>query len=700
MAPDARFEKGMLLPPVLQGALQMRSFDGRTFKLRLTNVGAAADANVELACADGWAEALVTFPTRHPISIAGARAQAHPGHLPPWRLVLDAAAPADALVAAEIDGKRLEATRHGFRAVELFGGPAAAPRYTYTPIAELEVRQFRPDGRVQLERNIYGVVVDYSPPVRTRGSDCMSSIRIVDPTCSSNEDALQLNLFKAHPYVPHVGAVVRVHRALMQFNKPPPIDGGPPPRFATNTSAGRGPAGTTTSVHCLAINDCEIEQPQAKAFVVVSPGALPGPGTAAAAVVDAYDTERVRELQRWSRALFSDSERSAAFLRTTRQYMRTLSEVNWQLEGAADKSVYVDLVCRVDTLSDHPPATHPRTQPCGTLTDGSLAHLPGCSEPASSVDLWLENVGNNFSAHGSSAGMLEQLQRAARAMAEAGLELWVRARAVRAFASDGLPRRPIAVLNSKSRLAILPEYHADVQAARLRLMAAATSAAERRLLPPPPPGPLLASVFGAQAAHTPILNGSPTAHCHESMDPMTSLGALLREPAECSRWRVQARVAAVLPDSPLEIARAHCAACGQLCVRGPAGSETAEAPCAWACAACGERGAADLRWEYRAAIILEDSACLLTVLVCGEQARALFAPKAAAAGAQDADKAQPCARQLAARVSALCRVPLIDVCVQSYERKHALRTSPDEQRRCARARHFQLFDTVLAPGVV
>lgn len=701
------------LPAVLRGALQLRSFDGRTFKLRLTNVGDAADANIELVCADGWEKGLVTFPTRHPISVVGARAEPHASHLPPWRLVLDASAPDGALVTAEINGKRLELTRDGFRAIDLFGaadaaGPActvaaaegaggAAPRYTYTPIAELERRQFWPNGKVMLERNVYGVVVDYSPPVKTRGADHMSSLRIVDPTCATSDEGLQLNLFKAHAYVPHVGAVVRVHRCQVQFKSA--AGDAPAPRFASNTPAGRGAAGTTTSVHCLAIyDDRAAGRPQAKAFVVAGPGAgSDGAGPPAPVHVDAYDSGRVLELQRWSQALLSDSARASAFL-TTRQYQRTLSEVRWQLE-AEGGAEFVDLVCRVDSLSAHPPATHPRAQPCGTLTDGTLARIPACSEPARSVDLWLENASGSR-AFAQAAPMLQQLQLAGRAMADEGLELWVRARSVRVFASLGPPRRPTAVLGNYSKLTVLPEHHVDVQAARARLAAAAAaSATERRLLLPPPPPPLAAP--GGARVPTPIAPGSATSHQHAAVAPASSLGALLHERSACSRWRVQARVAAVLPDSPLDIARARCAGCGEPCARVAAPLAPAAALAGWACAACGERGPADVRWEYRASLILEDSACVLTVLVCGEQARALFAPESAAGrDAETAAAAQPCAQHLAARVGALRRGPLLDLCVQSYEHKRALRYSPDEEVRCARVRHFQLFDTVLAqPGL-
>ncbi|KAG8459639.1 hypothetical protein KFE25_000995 [Diacronema lutheri] len=739
------------LPPLLLGALQLRSFDGRACKLRLTNVEAAADANIELVCADGWEEGVGALPIRQPFAIAGARVEPHAAHLPPWRLVLDASAPANALVVVEAAGKRIEVRRDGVRATDLFGGGSArararggAPpdggataRYEYTPIAALTARQYGPDGRVLLERNVYGVVIDYAPPVRTKGMDMMSSLRIVDPTCASSEHGLQLNLFRAHPYVPHVGAVVRVHRALLQPKAAPPAGAPPAPSYATNTSCGRGRAGTTTSVHCLALDERGANEPQAAARVVSCPSAPPG--AIATVRVDAHDTRRVGELQQWARELLSDPDRARSFL-AARQYQRTLAEVPWALE--MECGTFVDLVCRVDSVSAHPPATHPRTQPCGSMSDNTIARLPECAHSARSVDLWLDD-----SAH--AASLLEQLQHAARTMADVGLELWVRARSVRVFATHGPPRRAAAVLVGNSRLAVLPHYHIDVRAASARLVAAAAHARadEGRTTPPWQQAP--PSLHRAAGAGVPIALGSPTAHAHVGLEPVTSLGRLTRDAAPRARWRVQARVAAVLPDAPREIARARCAACGGRCAlaaadargddargdaREPHGCDVTQsalhrhadvtshacdvtqsaAPSAWACDACGERAAEQLRWEYRAALLLEDSACVLAVLVSGEQARTLFArePRAerAPGGARDGGAIggdgggggiggfdqPPCARDLAARVAALCSSALVDVCVQAYEHKRARCSSPNGERRCARVRHFQLFDTVLA----
>ncbi|KAJ1619883.1 hypothetical protein T492DRAFT_889651, partial [Pavlovales sp. CCMP2436] len=253
------------LPHAIQAAIQLRSHDGRVLKLRLTNVDGAALYNIELRCADGWGAGVVELPCKHMVTIVGARAEPNIMNLPPWRLVLDARAPADALVVAEYEGKRIEVRREGVQNLDLFGGGPSdgagggrpsgtpAPRYAYTPCAELARPIFLPTGKESRERNLYGIVADYAPAAKTKGTDMMSWIRVVDETCTSSDEGLQLNLFKGHGYVPHVGAVVRVHRVLMQSR--PRGGDSDVSLFASNTSAARGSLGTTTSVHCLAIDE-------------------------------------------------------------------------------------------------------------------------------------------------------------------------------------------------------------------------------------------------------------------------------------------------------------------------------------------------------------------------------------------------------------------------------------------------------------
>jgi hypothetical protein len=678
------------LPAVITATIQMRSFDGKTFKLRLSNVEEATDSNIELLCADGWGDGVRTLPPKQPLALRGARAERDESHLPPWRLVLDAAAAADALVSMEFEGKRVEVRRNAVSAIDLFDGGAAAggsaigapPRYEYTRVAELGVRMQMPNGKEKTERNVYGVVAEYSLPARTSGRDAMSTMLIVDESCATAAEGLQLNLFKGHAYVPHVGAVVRVHRAMMQ-RRPQDDANVRKGFFATNTAAAKGSNSTTTAVVCLALDDRADSLPGARAFVVGEPGAEPEARTQ----VGEYDTARVRELQRWARALLSDAARVPAFFTASRKFLSRFDQLRWPAEDAAD--AFADVVCRVDWLSSHEPLAHPPAQPFARLCDGTRAALDGAAGGSGgggsggfafeSIELFADKpalaavLGAHAMVHAKVVVVLAQLQRAHAAAAEAGVELWVRLRSVRVLAASGPPLRPVVQLTPNSKLSCMPDFHLDMIEGRARL--AALAAAAPQSAPPPPPRGGVGQGGGwrqdGDAGHGVISAQSPTWHEHTDLPPTRSLRALLDAPAGPQRWRVQAQVAAVLPDAPDQIARPLCAGC--------------------------VRGRGDVRWEYRAVLVLEDASSLLNALVTGEQACALFAPPAAADGGVDG-VAEPCTQAIAARVAALKRADSVaDVCVQSYQKRQR-QSGPvgADGQRLGRARAFQLFDTIFA----
>ena len=99
--------------------------------------------------------------------------------------------------------------------------PAAAPAnpakrqrggssrsYEYTRIADLPVTQ--ESGRKEV--HVFGVVVEYTLPKATRGSDLVARLVIVDESCASPTDGLCISFFKQHPVPAGIGSVVRFHR--------------------------------------------------------------------------------------------------------------------------------------------------------------------------------------------------------------------------------------------------------------------------------------------------------------------------------------------------------------------------------------------------------------------------------------------------------------------------------------------------------
>jgi len=60
--------------------------------------------------------------------------------------------------------------------------------------------------------NVFAVVLEYQLPRATRTRDLRSVLHLVDESCEATGRQLVVSFFKAHPHVPAVGSVVRLHR--------------------------------------------------------------------------------------------------------------------------------------------------------------------------------------------------------------------------------------------------------------------------------------------------------------------------------------------------------------------------------------------------------------------------------------------------------------------------------------------------------
>lgn len=67
-------------------------------------------------------------------------------------------------------------------------------------------------GGFEKEFHMFGVVIGYQLPQPTRGPDFKSVLYLVDESSQNGSDHVAINFFKAHPEVPGVGSVIRLHR--------------------------------------------------------------------------------------------------------------------------------------------------------------------------------------------------------------------------------------------------------------------------------------------------------------------------------------------------------------------------------------------------------------------------------------------------------------------------------------------------------
>ena len=124
----------------------------------------------------------------------------------------------DHIFNANITEERLTANRMPANCADAAGQPVLACRenkkrsrgaerqYSYAPIGWL------PAGPGASEVHIFGVVLDYTLPRATRGTDLKSTLELVDESCDDPGKRLVVNFWKAHPEPPGVGAVIRLHR--------------------------------------------------------------------------------------------------------------------------------------------------------------------------------------------------------------------------------------------------------------------------------------------------------------------------------------------------------------------------------------------------------------------------------------------------------------------------------------------------------
>ena len=83
----------------------------------------------------------------------------------------------------------------------------ALASYTYRT-----VRTMPEPGGSEKAFHIFGVVIGYQLPQPTRGPDFKSVLYLVDESSEGSDDHLAVNFFKAHPELPGVGSVIRLHR--------------------------------------------------------------------------------------------------------------------------------------------------------------------------------------------------------------------------------------------------------------------------------------------------------------------------------------------------------------------------------------------------------------------------------------------------------------------------------------------------------
>jgi len=157
----------------------------------------------------------------------------------------------------------------------------ATGQYAYSSVERLRQASGSDGGD---DWHCFGVVVEYQLPRATKGTDLRSVLHLVDESCASAGEYLALNCFKAHPHVPGVGAVVRLHR----LKPSPPYDGVPQ---AHAVGAPRGPRGGGATL---------------RTQWVFGDGASPSANRSAEHLTwsDA-DSARVEALARWSRAALS-----------------------------------------------------------------------------------------------------------------------------------------------------------------------------------------------------------------------------------------------------------------------------------------------------------------------------------------------------------------------------------------------------------
>ncbi|XP_077567616.1 protection of telomeres protein 1-like [Stigmatopora nigra] len=84
------------------------------------------------------------------------------------------------------------------------------PKYTYTKLSDLVEGQLF---------NVYGVVLFFKPPFKSRGTDISSSLRIIDQSGQKIRCTLFSNKMETHPQIYQAGDIVRLHRVKAQsFN--------------------------------------------------------------------------------------------------------------------------------------------------------------------------------------------------------------------------------------------------------------------------------------------------------------------------------------------------------------------------------------------------------------------------------------------------------------------------------------------------
>ncbi|XP_044049518.1 protection of telomeres protein 1 isoform X2 [Siniperca chuatsi] len=83
-----------------------------------------------------------------------------------------------------------------------------APKYTYVPLGDLKA------GSVV---NVYGVVIFFKQPFKSRGTDFCSSLKITDQSNQKIGCTIFCEKLEDHPKIFQIGDIVRMHRVKTQF---------------------------------------------------------------------------------------------------------------------------------------------------------------------------------------------------------------------------------------------------------------------------------------------------------------------------------------------------------------------------------------------------------------------------------------------------------------------------------------------------
>nr|XP_020449145.1 protection of telomeres protein 1 isoform X2 [Monopterus albus] len=101
------------------------------------------------------------------------------------------------------DPKSLLATKRSTTlSTEVFRRPKT-PKYTYVQLGNLKARSVV---------NVYGVVVFFKQPFRSRGTDCCSTLKITDQSNQKISCSIFCDKLEDHPKIFQIGDIIRMHR--------------------------------------------------------------------------------------------------------------------------------------------------------------------------------------------------------------------------------------------------------------------------------------------------------------------------------------------------------------------------------------------------------------------------------------------------------------------------------------------------------